>query len=134
MQKIKNDDGGIALAVTYANLNMSEKYRIAAVVVDKRGRVISMRHNYMTKTHPVQAKYAAKSNRPKKVYLHAEIAALVRCGDREPHTIYVARVCKDGSSAMAKPCSLCSMAIYESGIKRVVYTLNSSEYTVYHVR
>lgn len=133
MKKIFNDASGIKFAIDLANQNPVEKFKVASFIVNKKGHVVSVGYNSITKTHPLQAKYATMSNRPMKVYLHAEIGALVKCRDSAPDTLYVARVWKDGTPSLAKPCKLCSLAIKESGVKRVVYSLNENEYAVYEV-
>jgi tRNA(Arg) A34 adenosine deaminase TadA len=37
-------------------------------------------------------------------------------------TVYTARVNKEGSARMSKPCPMCENAMRHVGIKRVVYT------------
>jgi tRNA(Arg) A34 adenosine deaminase TadA len=59
--------------------------------------------------------------------IHAEVSALKRIkqGALRPNTtIYVARVTRAGRIAMAKPCETCEKAVYDSGIKRIIYTTN----------
>lgn len=99
--------------------------RMACIIADKRGRPISMGVN-KRKTHPTQMHYAKRAKFPSKVFLHAEIAALVKCREKG-HTLYVGRILKDGSAALARPCPICLEAIKEAGIKEVVYTGNSGE-------
>jgi tRNA(Arg) A34 adenosine deaminase TadA len=99
----------------------SNRFRVAAIVTDKRGKIISQATNSYNKTHPLQKEYADKVNRPTKIFLHAEIAALVKCR-HIPHTIYVSRFFRDGKMALAKPCPVCEMALREAGVKKVIYT------------
>ena len=56
-----------------------------------------------------------------KIYLHAEIAALVKCRD-DADTIIVARINSEGKLRNAKPCPVCTMALKEAGIHNVHYT------------
>jgi len=78
--------------------------------------------NSYTKTHPAQIKYAEQSTA--KIYLHAEIAALVKLKKgMEPYKIVIERYGKDGRSRMAKPCPICERAIKAWNIKRVEYTV-----------
>ena len=59
---------------------------------------------------------------------HAE-ARLVR--KMTPNsTIWVARVLKNGTWAIAKPCSPCQTRLKAAGIKRVVYTIGHNEWGV----
>lgn len=96
--------------------------RIAAMTLDKRGRVLSCRTNSYIKTHPRQAEYAEKVDLCDKQFLHAEIAAII-AGQRlgEIHTIVVARSSKAGYHLPSKPCCICELAIKEAGIKEVIY-------------
>lgn len=62
------------------------------------------------------------------IAVHAEIAALRSCG-RTPvkgGTLYVARIGAAGDIRMSKPCKNCQKAIAEAGIKKVVYTIEST--------
>lgn len=58
-------------------------------------------------THPIQARYARN---PFSIYLHAEIAAMIRAKWKADRIVIV-RILADGSWAMARPCSGCSRAI-----------------------
>lgn len=62
-----------------------------------------------------------------KCFLHAEVLALLRTGTKRAHSIYIARVCWDGSVAMAKPCPACQKAIEAFQIKEVHFTTGSYE-------
>lgn len=97
------------------------KFRIGCIVTNKRGQVISSGVNLMLKSHPKQAEYSARVGKDECIYLHAEIAALIKCRE-EPHAIYVARVTKDNKSALAKPCPICQLAIKEAGVKIINWT------------
>lgn len=57
---------------------------------------------------------------------HAEMAALRRCKRTKGATIYVARINSRGQQRMSKPCPKCMRLIKQAGIKRVVYTIESS--------
>lgn len=96
--------------------------RIYAVITDKRGNILAEGSNSYTKTHPRQAYYADRVNQSERVFLHAEIAALVKCR-AEPYALYVARVGKGGESRIAKPCEICSLAIEQTPIKEVHYSV-----------
>lgn len=98
------------------------KYRVAAIVLDKHDRVIATGVNSYEKTHPMMAKFSKKCGLDEKVYLHAEIQALVRAKG-QGYKIYICRIDVDGNTVIAKPCVICNMAIKEAGIKVVEYTL-----------
>jgi len=98
------------------------KPRVYAVIVDKKGTVLSEGSNSFTKTHPTQAYFAEKVDLPLKVFLHAEISALVKVRKGTPHKIYVARVDFEGTPMYAAPCPICAEAIAQSTIQSVEYT------------
>lgn len=99
------------------------RQRLTATVYDKRGRVLSQANNSYIKTHPYQAKLAKKHGRKEQIYLHAEIAALVKLREVDrAHRIVVERYLKDGTPANAKPCPICEEAIRLAGIKIVEHT------------
>lgn len=111
----------IEQAIQLAHESTDFQHRIGCVVLDKKGRVISSGYN-MRKTHPLQYKHARHYNE-EAIFLHAEIAALVKCR-REPHAILVGRILRSGDVALAKPCPICMSAIEEAGIKEIQYTTN----------
>lgn len=59
-------------------------------------------------------------NRP---FLHAEVAALLKCGTKKPYAIAIERRTRDGKPALAKPCSICEQAIKAWGVQRISYSL-----------
>lgn len=93
--------------------------QVGALLLSK-GKIVSTGVN-VRKTHPTQAKWAEIAGLPEKVYLHAEMAALVRCRE-QVDTIVVARVNRQGKLRNAKPCPICRLAIMEAGITQVCYT------------
>ena len=102
---------------------MSSFQDITAIIYDRRGRVLSIGKNSYIKTHPLQAKYAIKAGLPEKQFLHAEVAAIVRCRDlAKAHRIEVLRTGRDGSFLLAKPCPVCQSAILASGIKHIEHS------------
>lgn len=101
-------------------LNCDLNYKLACVITDKQGKLISVGWN-SSKTHPTQAKYAAKTGHHTKIFLHAEIAALVKAKGRGSR-MYIVRVTKNGNLGNSRPCSVCQLAIREAGIKNVWYT------------
>lgn len=99
------------------------RYHLKATITDKHGNVLAYAENSYSKTHPVQARFGAQNGKPDAIFLHAEIAALVKLqrGDK-PYKISVVRYRKDGSTGCAKPCLVCEAAIKHWGIQRVEYT------------
>lgn len=115
------NDSILRLAIEVAKSSPSKK-QVGAVLLSK-GRVLTTAVNLEDKTHPVQAKWARRAGLEPKQYLHAEIAALVRCR-QEADTIVVARVNGQGHLRTAKPCPICAMALKEAGVSKVWYTTN----------
>jgi deoxycytidylate deaminase len=107
-----------------------KKYVIFARALDRRGRVISTGENNYNKTHPLMQHFAEKVGLDEKIYLHAEVLALIRAGEAKVHTLVVARYNSDGSPALAKPCPVCQAAIKAWGVKEIIYTTDVVKETV----
>jgi deoxycytidylate deaminase len=97
------------------------KFYVAAATLDKRGRVIAIGENSSIKTHPLMQYYSCLVKDKHKIYLHAEISALVK-SQREVETLVVVRVNKHGKMALAKPCSVCQLAIKDARVKKIFYS------------
>jgi len=95
---------------------------VKASCYDKRGRLISSAYNSFTKTHPLQAYFASLLGMPKKIYLHAEVAALLRAGKTPVHRIHIDRWGSAGQLLLAKPCPICMEAIKAYGVKLITYS------------
>lgn len=99
------------------------RHILTAKIFDKQGRLISQATNSYKKTHPIMYKAAAAVNKPHSIYLHAEVAALVKIKDwSKAHRIDVIRYLKDGTPGNAKPCPICSRVIGQTGIKLINHT------------
>lgn len=102
---------------------MTQRQNITALVYDRKGRLLSMGKNSYLKTHPLQAKIAKQVGESEKIFLHAEIDALIKVRDwKKAHKIVVTRINKHGEPALAKPCLVCEKMIKLAGIKEVVHT------------
>lgn len=101
---------------------MRKKYLILAKTYDKRGRILGVGTNSYSKTHTLQSYYAKKVGLDVKEYLHSEIQALIRTGDKQVYRLTVERYNADGSPALAKPCPICTEAIHAYGVSVVEYT------------
>jgi tRNA(Arg) A34 adenosine deaminase TadA len=102
---------------------MSKKHEIIATIFDKRGRAISKATNSYIKTHPFQCRLAKKAGRPEAIYMHAEIAALVKLKDwSKAHSIKIERYNSEGNPAPAKPCPICQQALDLAEINKIDYT------------
>lgn len=106
-------------------MSKRQTQNITAVIYDKKGKVLSIGKNSYIKTHPKQAMHAARVGRPDKVFLHAEMDAIIRCKDlSKAHKILVSRVKSKGAYGNAKPCPICEDALREAGIKHVEWTFD----------
>lgn len=88
--------------------------RLFAVVLDKRGKIISSAANSYVKTHPKQYYAAKKVGKPYKQFCHAEALALLRSKGKGVKLV-VARVNRQGDPLLAKPCDICCQLIKEHG-------------------
>lgn len=67
----------------------------------------------------------------------AEIDAIKKCRAETLNrcTLYVARLAKGTrEAAMARPCHRCESVIRESGIRTVIYTINTSQYGIWRLQ
>ena len=114
----------IRKAIRQAEKSQFTRARVGAVIV-RGGRILGVgsnrvRYYHQQRTHPHRHIQS----------LHAEIAAILDV--RNPSqlkgsTMFVARIKKDGSLALAKPCAYCQRVINNFGIKRVVFTTDTGE-------
>lgn len=102
---------------------MQTKHKLIAKCYDKRGKLISTATNQYDKSHPLQSELADRVGLPEKIFLHAEISAIIKARKKTIHKISIARFGADGSTRLAKPCPICQLAIKQAGIKVVEYTL-----------
>lgn len=99
------------------------RYRLIAKCYDKRGIIISYGVNSYVKTHPLQAHYAGLVGQPERIYLHAEISAIINAHGKAIHKIKIERYDAKGKPTNARPCPVCELAIKRAGIKLVEYTI-----------
>lgn len=98
-----------------------QKQTLIAFCLGKGKRILSIGINSFDKTHSEQIKFANAMGSKFRIYLHAEISALVKCKG-QAHSIFIVRFGKDMAVRSSKPCEICELAIESSGIKRVFYT------------
>ena len=99
-------------------------YNITAIIYDKKGNVLSIGYNNYTKTHPLQAKYAKEVGLEKKIYLHAEMDAIIKAGSKleKAYMIRIFRYNNKGEPRCACPCPICREAIKHTPIKVIEHT------------
>ena len=101
---------------------MSRKHVVKATVYDKKGRKLGEAYNSYTSTHPLQAHFASLVGKPDAVFLHAEILAILRAGDKKIHRLHIERYQVNGAPALAAPCPICRKAIAAFDIEHITYT------------
>lgn len=106
----------------------TSRYKVVAIIYDKRGKKLGEGENSYSKTHPLQAHYGKIVNQPLRIFLHAEIQAIIRTfknfPNSEPYKISITRTnVKTGNTGLAAPCPICALAIKEAGISRIEYSL-----------
>ncbi len=99
----------------------TKKYQIKATIFDKRGKIVSQAKNDYSKTHPKQKIFACKAGENHRIFLHAEILAIIRSKGKG-ESIYIERYDANGKPMLAAPCKICQLAIKEAGIKEIRYT------------
>lgn len=115
-------------AKKYAANNPTDLQKMAAVIVKKK-KVLSVGYN-SRKTHPLMLRFG---DNELKVCLHAEIDAIrLALGKYDEEElvgaeIYVARILKDGTTGLAKPCKVCQRALEAYGIAAIHWTENENE-------
>lgn len=97
------------------------RQNVIALAYNKRGMLIAIGNCRYDKTHPIQARFAKMANTPKKIYLHAEIDALIRAREKV-HKMHIMRKLKNGKFGLAKPCPVCQLALEAYKVKVVTHT------------
>ena len=119
------------LAIDIARSSPSRK-RVGAILLNK-GKIVSTGVNQETKSHPLQAKFAKMVGLDEKIYLHAEMSALVK-NRSDCDTIVVARLGGHSGEELrnAKPCPICSLALESQGIEHIYYSTDDGFLYQYH--
>jgi len=96
---------------------------MTAIIYDKRGNVLSIGKNSYVKSHPYQAKLAKAVGEVHKIFLHAEIDAILKCNNiKKAHRISIFRVNRFNEYGLAKPCKICERALSKTPIKVIEHT------------
>ena len=122
--KIKNENIFNLLLANAETVTDDLKSHRHAALLTYKGKVLSVGKN-QRKTHPMMLKYQTNE---KKVYLHAEIDAIIKTINAHGTDIlrrcelYVLRVTGGGNIGHSKPCPGCQKAIDAFEIKKVYWT------------
>jgi tRNA(Arg) A34 adenosine deaminase TadA len=114
-------DSVLQLAIHTAKSSPSKK-KIGAVLL-RKNKVITTATNLEKKTHPLQATLAEKVGMKEKIYLHAEINALIKSRE-DADTIVVARIGGHSHNELrnSKPCPICQMALEMNSVRKIIYS------------
>ena len=125
MSNTKGIDYYLELAKKEALKSTYPKQQVGAVIV-RKGTVVGRGFNKIRHVGKVKTQWPDS--------LHAEVVAILDTNRRllAKSTIYVYRIRKDGTPAMAKPCSYCDAMLKFVGIKIVVYTNEHLSYSVFN--
>lgn len=105
-----------------------KRFSVFATTFDKRGNVIGCGTNSYQKSHPLMKHFAGVAGESDdKIYLHAELAAILAAGKKTPHRIFVQRYFNDGSPADAAPCPTCRAMLDAFGVKLIQYTQTGTD-------
>lgn len=100
-----------------------KRYVITASAFDKRGRLICTANNSYQKSNPKQKQFSILAGMSdQRIYLHSEIACLIKARGAEVHTLKIERYDSQGSPKLAWACPSCQLFIKEYGVKRVIFT------------
>ena len=97
-------------------LKSDAAFRVGCVLYDKRWNVVGKGYS-KRKTHPLQKSISVKHGNPHKVYLHAELSAILslRKGSK-PHYAVLARLGSSGKLLPIDPCPGCQELLDMYGI------------------
>lgn len=107
------------LVKSYPEFHLDKPQHMMASVFNKSGVLLNWGVNSYVKTHPLQAKYAAVVNQHARIFLHAEISALVRARDFVHELVVVRFNPTTKELRPSKPCLICMEAMRMAGVKRV---------------
>lgn len=102
-----------------------DQFKFCCITLNKSGHITAMSFQSNKKSHPLQYHFAKKANKIEKIYLHAEISALIKAPP-DPYAMLVVRVDLNGNLVNSKPCTICQLAISEaSSLRHCYYTDNN---------
>lgn len=98
-------------------------YRVKVGAVIANGSDILSVSCNIDKTHPIQAFHARLVGSPDKIFMHAEVSAIVKVPQiiLPKCSIFVYRETREGR-AWARPCKICMSVIKSVGIKKIFYS------------
>lgn len=112
-----------ALEMAKSTPHVRGRQRHFAMVLCKRGRVVSSSANSYVKTSPRAFKAAKKLGLDEKCYLHAEQRALYLDKARKGVKLIVVRVGANGEAMNSEPCVVCKQVLLDfPNIRSIEYS------------
>lgn len=104
-------------------MRLRKRYTLIATCFDRKGKVLGTGVNNYKKSHPLMQHFAVKAGESdEKIYMHAELSAVLQSGRKEIDSILVQRFHTNGDVANAMPCPTCQQMLKSFGVKCVRYT------------
>lgn len=102
-----------------------KRFTITATAFDKKGNIIGAGTNSYQKSHPLMKHFAVLAGESTdKIYIHAELAAVLAAGKQQVHKLFVQRYLSNGEPAHAEPCPTCKAMLKAFGVTLIEYTTN----------
>jgi tRNA(Arg) A34 adenosine deaminase TadA len=118
----------LRMAVDVAESSPSRK-KVGAVLMNKN-KVIATATNHDCKSHPLQAKWADRVGLSEKIYLHAEMSAMIKARDDSDKIVVVRLGGHSGHELrQSRPCPICESYLKHSGIEHVYYSTGNNKFT-----
>ena len=103
---------------------MKGQSRHYACLVNKKGQIIAESANSYSVSHTKQFHYAKKVGRPEAIFLHSEMACLLKDRKRQGVKLFVARVDSKNRPCYSAPCEICVRALQDySNVKSIEFSL-----------
>jgi deoxycytidylate deaminase len=100
-----------------------KRYQLIATCFDRKGKVLGAGVNEYNRSHPLMKHFSLQAGESEeKIYKHAELSAVLSCGNKDIHSILVQRYQANGDPANAMPCRTCQEMLKSFGVKVVKYT------------
>lgn len=107
------------------------RFELTAIIKDRKGNILSIGKNSYFKTHPLMVKLARHFGEfnTKKIYIHAEIDAIIKCKSIEKaHSIEIYRMHNFNKKYLpSMPCKICMSGIAQTPIKEIIFVNSKHE-------
>lgn len=104
-------------------MNNEKPYNIKATIFDKKGNILAIAENSYVKSHPYMAKLSEQHGEPYKIFLHAEVAAILKCKRLDKaYRMLITRTGKSGRLLLVTPCEICKTALRATNIKVIEHS------------